>query len=295
MRPHTWSRPKPLLNVAGNTIIGHLLDLMSEITTEEVIFVVGYKGDENEAWIRQNYPHLDVHFVVQEESSSQTDAVRLCRDYLDDGEVLVAFGDNIVNAHFEHIAEPDVDGVILVEEGDEANLVTTLIEKPDAKILTGVYWFRNGRTLLAASQQSETMSDICRHMLAQGAVIKAKPAIFWLDTSGPEELLEANKRLLGLGYGSEDAIDRSYGEDFTALPPVFIHEDATVSNSVIGPYVSIGAGAVIRDSIVRNSIVDAGTAVSDCILDSALIGENCQITGKGKSLFVGDNSIVDLG
>ena len=34
MRPHTWSRAKPLLNVAGNTIIGHLLNLMAEITTE---------------------------------------------------------------------------------------------------------------------------------------------------------------------------------------------------------------------------------------------------------------------
>ena len=26
MRPHTWSRAKPLLNVAGNTIIGHLAE-----------------------------------------------------------------------------------------------------------------------------------------------------------------------------------------------------------------------------------------------------------------------------
>ncbi|MEZ4644096.1 MAG: hypothetical protein R3E31_15425 [Chloroflexota bacterium] len=32
MRPHTWSRAKPLLHVAGNTIIGHLLNLMSDVT-----------------------------------------------------------------------------------------------------------------------------------------------------------------------------------------------------------------------------------------------------------------------
>ena len=294
MRPLTWSRAKPLLNVAGNTIIGHLLDLMSDITTEEVIFVVGYKGDETEAWIRHNYPQLDAHFVVQEESLNHADAIRLCRDYLDDGEVLVAFGDNIVNAHFEQIAEPDAAGVILVDEADEAEPVTALLETPDAKMLTGVYWFRNGRALLTASQQSQTMPDVCRHLLAQGGVIKAKPALFCLRTDGPDDLLEANKRLLGLGYGSEDAIDRSYGEDFTALPPVFIHESATVSNSVIGPYVSIGDGAVIQNAIVRNSIIDGGTAVSDCILDGALIGENCKITGKEKALFVGDNSIVNL-
>jgi len=68
MRPHTWSRPKPLLNVAGNTIVGHLIELLSEILTEEVIFVVGYKGDQIESWIRENYPQLDSHFVVQEEA-----------------------------------------------------------------------------------------------------------------------------------------------------------------------------------------------------------------------------------
>ena len=39
MRPHTWSRPKPLLKVAGNTIVGHLIEQLSEILTEEVIFV----------------------------------------------------------------------------------------------------------------------------------------------------------------------------------------------------------------------------------------------------------------
>ena len=119
MRPHTWSRAKPLLNVAGNTIIGHLLNLMAEITTEEVIFVVGYKGDEIEAWIREHYPHLDAHFVVQEEALGQAHAIWMCRDFLDEGEVLIAFGDGIVDAKYMEIAEPGVDGVILVQEMED--------------------------------------------------------------------------------------------------------------------------------------------------------------------------------
>ncbi len=319
MRPHTWSRAKPLLNVAGNTIVGHLLNLMSDITTEEVIFVVGYKGDEIEAWIRHNYPHLDAHFVVQEEALGQAHAIWMCRDYLDDGEVLVAFGDGIVNAEYAQIPEPDADGVILVQEmedprtfgvavTDEHDVVTDFIEKPDTiehnQVIAGIYWFKNGRLLHHAIQTIITQNrqtkgeyylvDAYKVMLEQGAVIKAKPTIFWLDAGKPDYMLEANKRLLGLGYGSEDAIDRSYAEDFTALPPVFIHETAVIANSVIGPYASIGAGAVIRDAIVRNSIVDGGTAVSNAILDGALIGENAKITGKGKALFVGDNSIVNL-
>ncbi len=319
MRPHTWSRAKPLLHVAGNTIIGHLLDLMSEVTTEEVIFVVGYKGDEIEAWIRQNYPHLDAHFVVQEEALGQAHAIWMCRDYLDEDEVLVAFGDGIVNAEYAKIPEPGADGIILVQEmedprtfgvvvTDEDDVVTDFIEKPDTvehnQVIAGIYWFRNGRllshaiqTIIAENRQTKGeyyLVDAYKAMLEQGAVIKAKPTIFWLDAGKPDYMLEANKRLLGLGYGSENAIDRSYAEDFTALPPVFIHETAVIANSVIGPYASIGAGANIQDSIVRNSIVDGGTAVSNAILDGALIGENAKIAGKGQALFVGDNSIVNL-
>jgi glucose-1-phosphate thymidylyltransferase len=295
--------------VAGNTIVGHLLNLMSEITTEEVIFVAGDKGDEIEAWIRQNYPNLDAHFIVQEEPLGQAQAVALCHNYLDDGAVLVASGASLVNLRYQEIAEPGADGVILVQEvdephdvgavlTDEKDIVTGFVEKADGsdhnRVMTGYYWFRNGRSLLQFLPQNKTMRDVCQQMLTQGAILKAKTTFFWMDTNRPESLLEANKRLLGMGYGSEDAVERSYGEDFTVLPPVFIHETATVTNTVIGPYVSIAAGATIKDAVVRNSIIDAGAAITDCVLDGALIGENAKITGKGKALFVGDNSIVDL-
>ena len=311
MRPHTWSRAKPLLNVAGNTIVGHLLNLMSDITTEEVIFVVGYKGDEIEAWIRENYPHLNAHFVVQEEALGQAHAIWMCRDYLDDGEVLVAFGDGIVNAEYAQIPEPDADGVILVQEmedprtfgvvvTDENDVVTDFIEKPATiehnQVIAGIYWFKNGRplhtaiqTIINENRQTKGeyyLVDAYKVMLEQGAVIKAKPTIFWLDAGKPDYMLEANKRLLGLGYGSEDAIDRSYAEDFTALPPVFIHESGHHHQQRHRPLRQHWGRGDIQDSIVRNSIVDGGTAVSNAILDGALIGENAKITGKGKAFLL---------
>ncbi len=319
MRPHTWSRPKPLLYVASNSIIGHLLNFMSDVTTEEVIFVVGYKGDEIEAWIRQNYPHLDAHFVVQEEALGQAHAIWMCRDYLDDGEVLVAFGNGIVDAAYAQIPEPDADGVILVQEmedprtfgvvvTDENDVVTDFIEKPDTvehnQVIAGIYWFKHGRTLLTAietiiAENRQTkgeyyLVDAYKVMLEGGAVIKAKPTIFWLDAGKPDYMLEANKRLLGLGYGSEDALERSYTEDFTVFPPVFIHETAVIHGCVIGPYVSIGPDVHLKNSIIRNSIIDQGSRIENSILEDSLIGENVQITGQGKKLFVGDNSVVDL-
>ncbi|HEX6387713.1 MAG TPA: sugar phosphate nucleotidyltransferase [Anaerolineae bacterium] len=322
MRPHTWSRPKALLHVAGNTVIGHLLNLMSEITgrdDSQVIFVVGYKGDEIEAWIRERYPQLNLHFVVQEEALGQAHALWLCRDFMAEDELLIAFGDGIVDAEYADIPEPDVDGVCLVQAVedpskfgvvavDENGFITDFIEKPatmEHKLaIAGIYWFRHGRQLRQAldtviSEERQTkgeyyLADAYEVLLEQGARIVTKPTIFWLDAGNPENVLHTNARLLSLGYGTQDIIERSYAEEFTVLPPVFLHRSAVVDSSVIGPYASIEAGVTVKDAIVRNSIIDAGAHVELCILDGALIGENTRVTGKSTKLFIGDDSLVEL-
>lgn len=319
MRPYTWSRAKPLLHVAGKTVLGHLLDLMHEIITAEVIFVVGYKGEQIEAWVREHYPHLDSHFVRQEELLGQAHALWLCRQFMDDSELVIAFGDGIVQAHYTDLPHPEADVVMLVQTvddprkfgvvaTDENGYVTELIEKPDhdryRQAIAGIHWFRHGRVL---GQALETviredrktkgeyyLADAYQILLAQGVKVRTQETIFWLDAGNPENILHTNERLLGLGYGSEDAIDRSYAEDFTVLPPVFLHPDAYIEGCVIGPYVSLGPETVIKNSILKNSIIDAGARITDCLLDGALVGENTAVTGKAHRLFIGDNSIVDI-
>ena len=318
MRPHTWSRAKPLLNVAGKTVIGHLLDQMAAITTEEVIFVVGYKGDEIETWIRAHYPHLDSHFVVQSEPLGQAHALWLCRDFMV-GEVLIAFGDGIVKAEYQDIADDRVDAVMLVQEVedprkfgvvvvDEQGIVQELVEKPHTKahklVAAGIHWFKNGRLLAQAlhtviSEERQTkgeyyLADAYQVLFEQGAKVSTKPTIFWLDAGNPENILATNARLLGLGYGTAEAIERSYAEDFTVLPPVFLHETAVIERSVIGPYASIEAEAIIKDSIIRNSLIDAAAQIENCILDEALVGERTQIKGQSLKLFVGDDVKIEL-
>ena len=51
----------------------------------------------------------------------------------------------------------------------------------------------------------------------------------------------------------------------------------------------------ISHAVVRDSIIDSGAQVSNCVIENALIGENARVVGQAKSLFVGDNSTVDLG
>jgi glucose-1-phosphate thymidylyltransferase len=323
MRPHTWSRPKPLLKVAGNTVVGHLLDLMHEITTEEVIVVVGYRGEQIENWIRKNYPDLNVKFVIQEEAKGQAHAVWLCKEYLqDDGEVLVAFGDGVVEAAYTEIAEQgaDSDAVFLVKEVEDPRrfgvvvlngdgYITEFIEKPPTMehrlAIAGIYWFKSSVYLYRAldtiiSEKRKTlgeyfMADAFQVMLEQDAKLRTMMVDQWADAGNPDAILQTNARLLAVGYASQDALERSFAEGFTVIPPVYIHPTADIEAAVIGPHASIDANVRISNAVVRNSIIDTGAEIDNCVLESALVGERAKVCGRGKALFVGDNSFVDLG
>ena len=45
LRPHTFTKPKPLINVAGKPVLGHVLDTFAALDdVEEIIFIVGHLG-----------------------------------------------------------------------------------------------------------------------------------------------------------------------------------------------------------------------------------------------------------
>ena len=286
--PAIWERPRPLWNVAGKTILGHLLDLLRDVLTDDVIFVLD-PADGVEGWIQENHPQLTAHFVCQPAEEGQAQALALCHEHLDEKAVLVVAGLVIAEAAFDKLARMGADVVQLTPPE------TAVSTDPKATIA----WFRNGRILhqtLASLDPTATLHDICQEMREGGTAVTTVPTQLWLETHTPEALLHANQRLLGLGYGvTPDAIERSYAEDFTVLPPVFIDEDAYVEAAVVGPYASVYAGAVIKSAIVRHSIIAADAQVENCILDGALVGERAKITGRAASFFIGDDSVAEMG
>jgi glucose-1-phosphate thymidylyltransferase len=319
LRPHTWSRPKALLKIAGNTVVGHLLDHLRDITTEEVIFVVGYHGDQIKKWVRENYPDLDSHFVTQEVALGQAHAVWICHEYLDSNDIAVVFGDGILAADYRGMADPTVDGLFVVKQVDdprrfgvvaldERGYVTRFIEKPstlDHKLaMAGVSWFRSGQYLFrfidrTIKEKRKTlgeyfMADAYKLMLEEGARLRTKESDYWEDAGTPEALLQTNRRLLSMDYGSVDAIERSFAGGFSVVPPVYLHPTANIRSAVIGPYTSVGAGVRIRNAVVSHSIIEDGADINYCVLEKALIGENARVSGRGKMLFIGDNSTIDL-
>jgi len=57
LRPHTHTVPKVLLQVAGKPIIGHILDQLQPLGIDELVLVVGYRGEMVQEYVRSHYSY----------------------------------------------------------------------------------------------------------------------------------------------------------------------------------------------------------------------------------------------
>jgi glucose-1-phosphate thymidylyltransferase len=78
------------------------------------------------------------------------------------------------------------------------------------------------------------------------------------------------------------------------IPPVYVAPSARVEHSIVGPYVTIAEHGVVKQSIIRDSIIDEGASIDDTMLDRSLIGKDAIVRGRYRVLNVGDSSQVDF-
>jgi glucose-1-phosphate thymidylyltransferase len=78
------------------------------------------------------------------------------------------------------------------------------------------------------------------------------------------------------------------------IPPVYIAKTSKISNSVIGPFATIAAGAEVTDSIVRNSIVSEEAQVHKALIENSLVGNNAVVKGAFKRINVGNSAEIDF-
>src|SRR5688572_25414800 len=65
LRPHTYSRPRPLLKVGGRPVMSYILDDLETLGVDEIIFVTGYLKETIEEYIRKEYPQFKAQFIEQ--------------------------------------------------------------------------------------------------------------------------------------------------------------------------------------------------------------------------------------
>lgn len=319
LRPHTWSKPKPLVSVAGKAVLGHVLDMFSSLPDQdniEMIFIVGYLGDQAVTYIRENYPAIKAHFVEQEEMRGQSHAIYLAREHLN-GPAVVTFVDTLIETDLSFLGDESVEAVTCVEpvpdprrfgvaEVAPDGYVKRLVEKPkdmsNNLAMVGFYYFRNSEGLLRAiEEQMERnlqlkneffLADAVNIMLDNGLKMRTQKVDVWLDAGTAETLLETNRYLLDNRRDNSDEVKQRPG--VVVNHPVYVHPSADIQESIIGPYVSIGAGCKVKSSIIRDSILEDEATATGVILESSLVGRKACIMRRPGTINAGDQTEVML-
>jgi glucose-1-phosphate thymidylyltransferase len=311
LRPHTYSKPKPLVQVAGKPVLGHVMDSLKGLVIDETIFIVGYLGEQIEKYIAQEYPHMRARYVEQKEMKGQAHAIQLAKEFID-RDVLIVFGDTIWETDVSRLSRVQGDGLIYTKQVDDPRrfgvallkdgLVTKFVEKPSTPIsnlaVVGVYYFRAWQKLLSAldavierniqTKGEYFLADALQLMVEEGAKIEAETIPVWEDCGTVPAILQANRYLL-TKHGS-------HARDLPGsviLPPVYISDGARIVNSIIGPNVSISEEANVENSIVRDSIISEGAHIENRVLEGSLIGKDALVRGTFQRLNVGDSSEID--
>ena len=312
LRPHTHTKPKSLVRVAGKPILGHLVDRIRSLPMEELILIID-PDESKEASIREFLgatAPVPVRYVRQTELKGPAHAIFLARQYIDQ-DVLIIFNDTLFDADLSQIETHQGDGIIWVREVEDprrfglvelvGNRIVRLVEKPEVPTsnlaMIGMYYLKDGPALMQHIErvmlEGRTVNgefylpDPLQLMLDEGYRLEAARVQGWYDCGTIEALLDTNRVLLANGHQKETDTMES-----VIIPPVCIEEGAHIRRSVVGPYVSIASGAVVENSIIRDSILNEGATVHDALLQRSLIGEHAFVKGGFKRLNVGDSSAV---
>lgn len=314
LRPHTHTQPKALMHVAGKPILAHIIDELAAAGVDEVVLVTGYLGEKIEAFAREQYGDLALHFVVQEEPLGNGHAVYVAREHLTGPPVVLIFGDTIIKgdlpglvsrreslAGVKEVDDPRRLGIV---ELDSRGRITRFVEKPEHPTsnlaLIGVYLIQHSAALADAldrlvrenrrARGEFWLADGLQLMVDAGEPMRTFPMEHWYDCGTAEALLTANRDLLDLAPPEP----MRAADTTIVIPPSYVSPTARVQGSVVGPHVSIADGAAVVNSVIRDSIVNAGAEVTDALLERSIVGERAVVKGRPARVNVGDSSAIEL-
>lgn len=315
MRPHTLTVPKPLIPIAGKPIVQRLVEDLARIATEpieEVAFVIGDFGKEVEDSLCSIARDMGIvpRIFYQSQPLGTAHAV-LCAAPSLSGKVIVAFADTLFRADFK--IENNCDGTIWVRQVDDPSsfgvvktdnegFITDFIEKPKTFVsdqaIIGIYYFKDGQNLKNELQYlidknisvngEYQLTDALQNIKNKGLKLRTSQVDEWFDCGNKEATLHTLTRILELSNQNELVSKDSQIINSIIIPPCFIGSEAKLENCVIGPNVSIGKHSHVKNSIIRDSIIQRFTFVEEVNIQNSIVGNHADIHGISSEVNIGD-------
>jgi len=325
LRPHTLTVPKPLVPVAGQPIVHRLVKDIAEVVKtpiEEVAFVLGdpaFFGDDVVESLTNLAEGLGAKAsIYRQDEPLGTGHAIMCAEASLSGPAVIAYADTLIQAEFDldpaadsviwtkRVENPSAYGVVQLNERDE---ITELVEKPQEFVsdqaVIGIYYFKEVEVLKDALQYvldnqiinggEYQINDGIKRMMADGKVFKTGTVEQWMDCGNKKVTVQTNAQVLDneAAKGLNTVADSVVLENATIIPPCFVGEGVKLTNAVVGPHVSLGANTVIENSIVRNSIIQHETKITNTVLADSMIGSKVEYNGLARDLSLGDYTSID--
>ncbi|MDX2003230.1 MAG: sugar phosphate nucleotidyltransferase [Chitinophagales bacterium] len=318
LRPHTLTTPKPLIPVAGTSIVQRLVEgisAMNQETLEEVAYIIGPDfGKEVEMELVGIAEKLGAKGSIyyQEQALGTAHAI-LCAAPSLEGNLIVAFADTLFTADFK--IDTNHDGLIYVKQVDDprafgvvkisdGGFISDFVEKPVAFVsdlaIIGIYYFKDGANLRQELQYlidnnvkdkgEYQLTSALENMKNKGLKFYPGTVVEWLDCGNKDATVYSNQRVLENGTWTIPASVKL--ENSVIIQPCYIGENVSITNSVVGPHVSVGNDTVLHQVVLSNSIVQKKSKVENRVIHNSMIGSNVHLQGRAEDLSIGDYTSV---
>jgi mannose-1-phosphate guanylyltransferase/phosphomannomutase len=319
LRPLTYTKPKPLLPLAGEPAIVRLVHKLARDGIDDVIVTTNYfakllretLGDGSDYGLR-------IHHVEEKTPLGTAGSVKNSESLIDETFIVVQ-GDNqfefrleeIVSAHRKlgpmatmalvRVENPSEYGIVELSDGR----VTRFLEKPAPHecfsnlINAGIYVVEpDALRLIPEGKPFDFSRDLFPHMLKSRIALGGCPVGgFWVDVGDPGSYLKANCWALDTNESkhtprpSNSIISKSA----TLKGPICLGDNVRIHKDVlVGPYACIGDGSEISAGAkITFSVVYENTQIgANAVLDTCIVAEMCKI---GDRVQIERNTLIGAG
>lgn len=211
LRPLTENIPKPLVQVGGKPILEYTLGILPP-KVDEVVIVVGYKGDAIKNYFGKSFGKLRLSYVEQPVPLGAGEALKRTRPLLKQAPFIVLYADDLYHPQdiidcssggstilVKENPNPERFGVCLVDQNDRLLGILEKRPSPPTNLVNiGVYFLNYSifdvPPILLPNGEHNLAEQI--GVLAEREPIYVKRARFWHPIGYPEDIEKAEQWLM---------------------------------------------------------------------------------------------------